>query len=399
MAGYTTKFEIIDRRHHNHHHHRFPFSSSDDDFFHHTAAALDLISPIPSLLDLASSHYLIDFPSLFPATKDLVYQIETTTTPFHSKYTHLLRRVESSTEQQLYLRGLSDRVSDLEAKFERLLESKAKEKKGKYKWTAEIEHDGKERKYRWTAEIETGRKEKERKGKKEKDGGEERSYKWTAEIKGKEGEEGERKYTWTVADGGGERKLKKGEKKKSVARVVEIEEGFGDGGLILRKAFAKRADASIRKGKKKEFSPQDAALMIQINFRDYLIRRSRALRGLRELAIAKTKLKEIRALFHNFSYCTRVARDAEERQKFTEKIIVLLLTVDAIEGADLMVRSAKKSMVDELEAMLDVVDPHPTGRSLSIRRRTFDLPSGGIQKELAEGVASVVQLLDESESC
>ena len=41
-----------------------------------------------------------------------------------------------------------------------------------------------------------------------------------------------------------------------------------------------------------------------------------------------------------------------------------------------MVRSAKKSMVDELEAMLDVVDPQPSGKSLSMRRRTFDLPEG-----------------------
>lgn len=68
-----------------------------------------------------------------------------------------------------------------------------------------------------------------------------------------------------------------------------------------------------------------------MSFRAYLIRRSQALRALRELAIAKTKLKELRALFNNFTYRRRVARDAEERQRFSEKIIVLLLTVDAIE--------------------------------------------------------------------
>lgn len=88
-----------------------------------------------------------------------------------------------------------------------------------------------------------------------------------------------------------------------------------------------------RRGKRKEFSPQDAATLIQKNFRAYLIRRSQALRALRELAIAKTKLKEIRAFFNNFSYRRRLVRDAEERQRFSEKIIVLLLTVDAIEVA------------------------------------------------------------------
>lgn len=60
-----------------------------------------------------------------------------------------------------------------------------------------------------------------------------------------------------------------------------------------------------------------------------------------------------------------------------------------------MVRAAKRSMADELEAMLDVVDPQPGGKSLSMRRRTFDMPSGDIQKEIAEGVAQVVQMLDE----
>lgn len=85
------------------------------------------------------------------------------------------------------------------------------------------------------------------------------------------------------------------------------------------------------RGKKKELSAQDAALMIQISFRAYLIRRSQTLRALRDLAVAKAKLKEIRSLFHNFSYRRRLDHDAEERQRFTEKIIVLLLTVDAIE--------------------------------------------------------------------
>jgi hypothetical protein len=62
-----------------------------------------------------------------------------------------------------------------------------------------------------------------------------------------------------------------------------------------------------------------------------------------------------------------------------------------------MVRAAKRSMVDELEAMLDVVDPQPPGRSLSMRRRTFDMPDGVIQKEIAEGVAQVIQMLDNEE--
>lgn len=63
-----------------------------------------------------------------------------------------------------------------------------------------------------------------------------------------------------------------------------------------------------------------------------------------------------------------------------------------------MVRTAKRSMIVELEAMLDVVDPQPAKRSISFRRRTFDMPSGSINKEIAAGVAQVVQLIDEAEN-
>lgn len=101
---------------------------------------------------------------------------------------------------------------------------------------------------------------------------------------------------------------------------------------VVSQAFAKRFGAiQNQRGKRKDLSAQDAALLIQLSFRAYLIRRSKALRALRELAVAKSKLKEVRAQFNNFAYRRRLSRDAEERQKFSEKIIVLLLTVDAIE--------------------------------------------------------------------
>ena len=104
--------------------------------------------------------------------------------------------------------------------------------------------------------------------------------------------------------------------------------------MVWRKAFAKRVGAVKSKGKKKELSPQDAAIMIQMSFRAYLIRRSQALRALRELAVAKAKLKEIRVLFNN--YRRRVTDDAEERQRISEKIIVLLIHVDDIEVKNLL---------------------------------------------------------------
>lgn len=375
-----------------------PFRPPPSLINHHEPTTLDLLlNPAPTLS-------LLDFPTPFDPLCDSVTDlIQIETTPFCSyNYKRRVSRVNSS---ELYLRELCDRVSALESKFDRLVEVKRDKKKlseldRKYSWTAEIK-GGVDRKYKWTAEIEGDDEKKGRRG--------ERKYQWVTEIKGKDDE----KKTYTLkATVAGDKKEKDQEKEKqekkvkkckdaekgsSSTRIVEIEEPSDHGAVILRQAFAKRAIAAKDKGKKKELSPQDAAAMIQMAFRGYLIRRSKALRALRELAVAKTKLKELRALFHNFSYRSRVARDAEERQKFSERIIVLLLTVDAIEGVDLMVRAAKRSMVDELEAMLDVVDPQPAGRSLSMRRRTFDMPTGGIQKEIAEGVAQVVQMIEEED--
>ncbi|KAF5947594.1 hypothetical protein HYC85_013551 [Camellia sinensis] len=207
----------------------------------------------------------------------------------------------------------------------------------KYTLTAEIKDP--DRKYKWTAEIK-GEKKKKKDKKEEK----EKNYKWTAEIKDK-GEDAPpitRTYTFRTSSGDGgecsesEKKEKKEEKKKkgvaaAPIRLVEIEEPPNHGAFLLRQVFTG----------------------------------------------------------------VSISRDAEECQRFSEKIIVLLLTVDGIEGADLMVRAGKRSMVDELEAMLDVVDPQPPGRSLSMRRRTFDMPDGLIQRELAAGVAEVVQMLDQ----
>ncbi|XP_028763355.1 BAG family molecular chaperone regulator 7 [Neltuma alba] len=325
-----------------------------------------------------------------------------------------VQRVERLVGTDFYLQNLSDRVAQLESRFDRLVKSKGIEgSERKYTWTAEIkgpEEEGFDRKYKWVAEIVEEAKKKEEEKKKKAKCGIAKNFRWTAEIKGKgENSGSSRKYTVEVECGDHSKKEKdkkekekkkdeKDRKKKNELRIVEIEEPNEQGAVVLRQAFARRFGAvQNQRGKNKELSAQDAALLIQISFRAYLIRRSKALRALRELAVAKSKLKEIRAQFNNFAYRRRLARDAEERQRFSEKIIVLLLTVDAIEGADMMVRSAKRSMVDELEAMLDVVDPQPAGRSLSIKRRTFDMPDGLIQKEIEEGVAQIVQMIDKAD--
>ncbi|KAL6526931.1 hypothetical protein OROGR_016021 [Orobanche gracilis] len=363
-----------------------------EDELDHTVDLVSFPHPIPTLFD-----------EFDPLSFTALNQIEKTSSRTSTR--HLTRRVGPG---ELHLQTLCDRVSSLELDLERLLSEKRARKKKigerKYTWTTEIERPKETLKYEWMAEIKDGKSEKK---------GLEKSYKWTAQIKGKGSKYLPTEQTYTVKvqsrDSSSESEYeteKKKDKKRSekvkekgksamgsTARIVEIEEPSGNGDIILRKIFARRLEKI--KGKRNELSPQDAAALIQMSFRSHLIRRSQDLRALRELAVAKNKLRGIRASFNNFSYHRRLSINPEERQRFSEKIIVLLLNVDAIEGFDLMVRAAKKSMVDELEAMLDVVDPQTATRPMLVKRRKFDMPDGVIDKELADGVAQMVQILDQ----
>ncbi|KAL5196459.1 hypothetical protein ABZP36_008373 [Zizania latifolia] len=264
-----------------------------------------------------------------------------------------------------------------------------------FKWEAEIDtpnDDGFDRKWKWESKASAAGKTK---------------VKWAKEVKGK-GWLQPWSHAYSVEEAFGDddhhhhhkedkvvdnkvKELNKEKKKKCPVEIVEIEDNTA-GCVAIRKAFA----TSYGKGKRKELSPQDAALLIQMNYRAHLAHRSQVLRCLRDLAVAKAKLKEIRSLFYNISYRRRITHDSEERQRFAEKIIVLLLTVDALEGPDYMVRNAKRSMLEELEGMLEIVDPQPPGKPRTLSRRKFDLPQGGpIPTEMRKGVKNVTKIVEE----
>jgi hypothetical protein len=61
-----------------------------------------------------------------------------------------------------------------------------------------------------------------------------------------------------------------------------------------------------------------------------------------------------------------------------------------------MVRNAKRSMLEELEGMLEIIDPQPPGKQKTLSRRKFDLPEGrAIPKEMRDGVKNVVRIVEE----
>ncbi|CAM0912510.1 unnamed protein product [Alopecurus aequalis] len=266
------------------------------------------------------------------------------------------------------------------------------------KWEAELEspnEDGFDRKWKWETKSKAAGKAKTKWGTEIKGKGSlqpwSHAYSWEEDFSGSDDDDDEEERYHRKPDKKIKCAAKEDKKKTKSIKIEEIPEDNTAGCDAIRKAFA----MGNGKGKAKELSPQDAALLIQMNYRTHLAHRSQVLRCLRDLAVAKAKLKELRSLFYNLSYRRRITHDPEERQRFTEKIIVLLLTVDALEGPDYMVRTAKKSMLEELEGMLDIVDPQPPGQQRSFNRRKFDLPQGGaIPSEKTAGVNNAVKVIN-----
>lgn len=187
---------------------------------------LDLISPSPSPFEL------------FDSVTDLI-RVERT--PLFSSYRRVQRLERLGGD--IVVQSLSDRVSELESRFDRLAKIRGIGDR-KYTWTAETKIPAKnvDRKYKWTAEIKDG------KNKKEEAEGSGKAYKLTAEIEG-HGVDGpmSRTYTFKASSGGdaGEcteskkkdnkkKKDKNGNKDKHATRLVEIEEAADHGAVVLR---------------------------------------------------------------------------------------------------------------------------------------------------------------------
>uniref|UniRef100_A0A0E0JUG1 Uncharacterized protein n=1 Tax=Oryza punctata TaxID=4537 RepID=A0A0E0JUG1_ORYPU len=72
------------------------------------------------------------------------------------------------------------------------------------------------------------------------------------------------------------------------------------------------------------------------------------------------------------------------------------LTYLLLKGPDHMVRNAKRSMLEELEGMLEIVDPQPPGKPRTLSRRKFDLPEGrAISNDMRTCVKNVVKIVEE----
>ncbi|XP_039139464.1 BAG family molecular chaperone regulator 8, chloroplastic [Dioscorea cayenensis subsp. rotundata] len=92
-----------------------------------------------------------------------------------------------------------------------------------------------------------------------------------------------------------------------------------------------------------------AARTIQARFREFLVRRSRTLRHLKQLAALKSHAAALRS---SLSGKVRVA----DSERVSQRAMDLLLQLDSIQSSDLMIREGKKSITRELTRILEFID-------------------------------------------
>ncbi|TXG57908.1 hypothetical protein EZV62_015737 [Acer yangbiense] len=91
-----------------------------------------------------------------------------------------------------------------------------------------------------------------------------------------------------------------------------------------------------------------AARVIQIHFRVFLVRRSRTLRQLKDLAIIKSRFNSLKLLISKKTHL--------DFQVVSQRATDLLLRLDSIQGGDPMVRDGKRSVSIDLVKFLEFVD-------------------------------------------
>ncbi|KAF3444838.1 hypothetical protein FNV43_RR14531 [Rhamnella rubrinervis] len=108
-----------------------------------------------------------------------------------------------------------------------------------------------------------------------------------------------------------------------------------------------------------------AARVIQTHFRAFLVRRSRTLGQLKDLALIKSAFNSLKSLLSNDTHF--------DFRALSRNAMDLLLKLDSIQGSDRMVRDGKKSISRDLVRFLELMDGVATKRNgLSIKAMKND---------------------------
>ncbi|KAI3973458.1 hypothetical protein MKW92_047337 [Papaver armeniacum] len=111
-----------------------------------------------------------------------------------------------------------------------------------------------------------------------------------------------------------------------------------------------------------------AARIIQIHFRAFLVRRSRTLRYLKNLAFIKSSFNSLKSsLSSNNNNCQL------NHSVLTQKAMDLLLKLDSVQGGDPMIRDGKRSISRDLVRFLEFID------SITVKRQQISTKSKNVR--------------------
>ena len=99
-----------------------------------------------------------------------------------------------------------------------------------------------------------------------------------------------------------------------------------------------------------------AATRIQSAFRGYCVRKCTPLKHLRIIHKVREELKELVRKMIEIEQFEKLCNDAQERLKWTEGVMALLLRLDSIQGAHPAVREVRKSVAKELIHLQEILD-------------------------------------------
>ncbi|KAE8021773.1 hypothetical protein FH972_007637 [Carpinus fangiana] len=128
-----------------------------------------------------------------------------------------------------------------------------------------------------------------------------------------------------------------------------------------------------------------AARVIQTHFRAFLVRRSRTLRQLKDLALVKSTFNSLKS-----SLSSGIHFDFDA---LSHKVMDLLLRLDSIQGGDPIIRDGKRSLSRDLVRFLDFIDGVAVkrhGHSLkTVKNVNFGHPNANKSRVLATKIRSL----------
>ncbi|KAG0590206.1 hypothetical protein KC19_1G081100 [Ceratodon purpureus] len=151
------------------------------------------------------------------------------------------------------------------------------------------------------------------------------------------------------------RKVEEPLRKKSTVRTIPVSDGevaVPQAGVSARRESAVGL-ASVVGGVRSEGS---AATKVQAAYRGYLVRKTQPLKQLRVIKKVREELEGFEERFREPGQQQKLRSDAQERLRWAEGIMALLLRLDSLQGVHPEVRIVRKAVTKELIQFQEMID-------------------------------------------